>query len=55
MEHLRDSIQDENYQSVLNRLENYGLEGHAHEVVMRDLIDGHKVISFFLNDMYALK
>jgi ATP-binding cassette subfamily F protein 1 len=42
VEHLRDRFQDEDYQSVRNRLGKYGLEGHAHEVVMRDLSGGQK-------------
>jgi ATP-binding cassette, subfamily F, member 1 len=37
VEHLRDRYEDETYQSVRNRLGKYGLEGHAHEVTMRDL------------------
>ena len=47
VEHLRDRFQDEDYQSVRNRLGKYGLEGHAHEVVMRDLSGGQKVISLW--------
>ncbi len=42
VEHLRDRFQGEDYQSVRNRLGKYGLEGHAHEVVMRDLSGGQK-------------
>mmetsp|Transcript_13849 Transcript_13849/g.15895 ORF Transcript_13849/g.15895 Transcript_13849/m.15895 type:complete len:1261 (-) Transcript_13849:118-3900(-) len=42
IEFLRDSFQDEDYQSVRNRLGKYGLEGHAHEVAMRDLSGGQK-------------
>ena len=42
IEFLRDRFQDEDYQSVRNRLGKYGLEGHAHEVVMRDLSGGQK-------------
>ena len=42
VEHLRDRFQEEDYQSVRNRLGKYGLEGHAHEVVMRDLSGGQK-------------
>jgi ATP-binding cassette, subfamily F, member 1 len=37
VEHLRSRFQDLDYQSCRNRLGRYGLEGHAHEVVMRDL------------------
>ena len=43
VEHLRDRFQNEDYQSIRNRLGKYGLEGHAHEVVMRDLSGGQKV------------
>ncbi|KAI2489940.1 ABC transporter [Fragilaria crotonensis] len=42
VEFLRDRFQSEDYQSVRNRLGKYGLEGHAHEVVMRDLSGGQK-------------
>ena len=42
IEFLRDRFQNEDYQSVRNRLGKYGLEGHAHEVVMRDLSGGQK-------------
>ncbi len=42
VEHLRDRFQNEDYQSIRNRLGKYGLEGHAHEVVMRDLSGGQK-------------
>jgi ATP-binding cassette subfamily F protein 1 len=51
VEHLRDRFQDEDYQSVRNRLGKYGLEGHAHEVVMRDLSGGQKVISYSLKEI----
>ena len=42
VEFLRDRFQSEYYHSVLNRLGKYGLEGHAHEVVLRDLSGGQK-------------
>merc|ERR1712166_246862 len=42
IEHLRDRFADLDYQSCRNRLGRYGLEGHAHEVVMRDLSGGQK-------------
>jgi ATP-binding cassette subfamily F protein 1 len=42
VEHLRDRFEDEDYQSIRNRLGKYGLEGHAHEVTMRDLSGGQK-------------
>lgn len=42
VEHLRDRFQEEDYQSIRNRLGKYGLEGHAHEVTMRDLSGGQK-------------
>lgn len=42
VEHLRDRFSEETYQSVRNRLGKYGLEGHAHEVLMRDLSGGQK-------------
>lgn len=48
VEHLRDRFQDEDYQSVRNRLGKYGLEGHAHEVVMRDLSGGQKARVVFV-------
>uniref|UniRef100_A0A7S4ID19 ABC transporter domain-containing protein n=1 Tax=Odontella aurita TaxID=265563 RepID=A0A7S4ID19_9STRA len=48
IEHLRDRFQDEDYQSVRNRLGKYGLEGHAHEVVMRDLSGGQKARVVFV-------
>ena len=49
VEHLRDRFQDETYQSVRNRLGKYGLEGHAHEVVMRDLSGGQKARVVFVD------
>uniref|UniRef100_A0A7S2JXI3 ABC transporter domain-containing protein n=1 Tax=Leptocylindrus danicus TaxID=163516 RepID=A0A7S2JXI3_9STRA len=48
VQHLRDRFQDEDYQSVRNRLGKYGLEGHAHEVVMRDLSGGQKARVVFV-------
>merc|ERR1712232_172422 len=48
VEHLRDQFQDEDYQSIRNRLGKYGLEGHAHEVVMRDLSGGQKARVVFV-------
>jgi len=46
--HLRDRFQDEDYQSIRNRLGKYGLEGHAHEVTMRDLSGGQKARVVFV-------
>lgn len=48
VEHLRDRFEDEDYQSIRNRLGKYGLEGHAHEVVMRDLSGGQKARVVFV-------
>ena len=48
VEFLRDRFEDETYQSVRNRLGKYGLEGHAHEVVMRDLSGGQKARVVFV-------
>lgn len=48
VEFLRDRFQNEDYQSVRNRLGKYGLEGHAHEVVMRDLSGGQKARVVFV-------
>jgi len=48
VEHLRDRFQDEDYQSIRNRLGKYGLEGHAHEVTMRDLSGGQKARVVFV-------
>lgn len=42
IEHLRSRFNDLDYQNCRNRLGRYGLEGHAHEVVMRDLSGGQK-------------
>ena len=49
VEHLRDRFQDLDYQSARNRLGRYGLEGHAHEVVMRDLSGGQKARVVFVD------
>jgi ATP-binding cassette, subfamily F, member 1 len=48
IEHLRDRFQEEDYQSIRNRLGKYGLEGHAHEVTMRDLSGGQKARVVFV-------
>lgn len=48
VEHLRDRFQDQDYQSIRNRLGKYGLEGHAHEVTMRDLSGGQKARVVFV-------
>lgn len=48
VEHLRSRFPDEDYQSVRNRLGKYGLEGHAHEVTMRDLSGGQKARVVFV-------
>ena len=49
VEHLRDRFEDETYQSIRNRLGKYGLEGHAHEVTMRDLSGGQKARVVFVD------
>lgn len=49
VEYLRDRFQEEDYQSIRNRLGKYGLEGHAHEVVMRDLSGGQKARVVFVD------
>lgn len=49
VEHLRDRYSDEDYQSIRNRLGKYGLEGHAHEVTMRDLSGGQKARVVFVD------
>ncbi|CAB9529681.1 Tylosin resistance ATP-binding protein TlrC [Seminavis robusta] len=49
IEHLRNRYEDETYQSVRNRLGKYGLEGHAHEVTMRDLSGGQKARVVFVD------
>ena len=48
VEHLRDRFQNEDYQSIRNRLGKYGLEGHAHEINMRDLSGGQKARVVFV-------
>jgi ATP-binding cassette subfamily F protein 1 len=48
VEHLRSRFQDLDYQTCRNRLGRYGLEGHAHEVVMRDLSGGQKARVVFV-------
>jgi len=49
VEHLLDRFQSEDYQSIRNRLGRYGLEGHAHEVTMRDLSGGQKARVVFVD------
>lgn len=49
VEHLRDRFPDVDYQSIRNRLGRYGLEGHAHEVTMRDLSGGQKARVVFVD------
>ncbi|KAL7468177.1 hypothetical protein ACHAXS_008399, partial [Conticribra weissflogii] len=49
VEHLRDRYEEEDYQSIRNRLGKYGLEGHAHEVTMRDLSGGQKARVVFVD------
>jgi len=49
VQHLRDRFEEETYQSVRNRLGKYGLEGHAHEVTMRDLSGGQKARVVFVD------
>ena len=48
VEHLRSRFDDLDYQTCRNRLGKYGLEGHAHEVVMRDLSGGQKARVVFV-------
>jgi ATP-binding cassette, subfamily F, member 1 len=48
VEHLRSRFEDLDYQSCRNRLGKYGLEGHAHEVTMRDLSGGQKARVVFV-------
>jgi ATP-binding cassette subfamily F protein 1 len=48
VEHLRSRFEDLDYQSARNRLGKYGLEGHAHEVTMRDLSGGQKARVVFV-------
>jgi ATP-binding cassette subfamily F protein 1 len=49
IEHLRDWFGDLDDQSCRNRLGKYGLEGHAHEVVMRDLMEDKRLVSSLSN------
>ena len=49
VEYLRSQFSDLDYQSCRNRLGKYGLEGHAHEVVMRDLSGGQKARVVFVD------
>jgi ATP-binding cassette subfamily F protein 1 len=49
VEHLRDRFEGVDYQSARNQLGKYGLEGHAHEVVMRDLSGGQKARVVFVD------
>jgi ATP-binding cassette subfamily F protein 1 len=48
-QHFVDRLPMEDYQSVRNRLGKYGLEGHAHEVTMRDLSGGQKARVVFVD------
>jgi ATP-binding cassette, subfamily F, member 1 len=49
VEYLQSQFNDLDYQSCRNRLGKYGLEGHAHEVVMRDLSGGQKARVVFVD------
>lgn len=49
VEYLRDKYSGQDYQSIRNRLGKYGLEGHAHEVTMRDLSGGQKARVTFVD------
>ena len=49
VEYLRSQFNDLDYQSCRNRLGRYGLEGHAHEVAMRDLSGGQKARVVFVD------
>jgi ATP-binding cassette subfamily F protein 1 len=49
VEYLRSQFSDLDYQACRNRLGKYGLEGHAHEVVMRDLSGGQKARVVFVD------
>ena len=42
IDYLRRLFNAETYQSVRNKLGQYGLEGHAHTIAMRDLSGGQK-------------
>ena len=48
VEYLRGLFQEETYQSTRNRLGRYGLQGHAHEIPMRDLSGGQKARVVFV-------
>jgi len=48
VEFLQNKFQDEDYESIRGHLGKYGLEGHAHEVVMRDLSGGQKARVVFV-------
>lgn len=49
VEYLRNRYQDETYQTIRNNLGKFGLEGHAHEVAMRDLSGGQKARVVFVD------
>jgi len=49
VEYLRKTFPGQDYQGIRNRLGRYGLEGHAHEVVMRDLSGGQKARVVFVD------
>lgn len=46
--YLRRLFNEETYQSVRNKLGKYGLEGHAHELPIRDLSGGQKARVVFV-------
>jgi ATP-binding cassette subfamily F protein 1 len=48
VEYLQRLFQEENYQSVRNKLGKYGLEGHAHTIPIRDLSGGQKARVVFV-------
>lgn len=48
VEYLLRKFEDENYQSVRNKLGKYGLEGHAHTIPIRDLSGGQKARVVFV-------
>jgi len=48
IEYLRSLFPDETYQSVRNVLGRYGLQGHAHEIPIRDLSGGQKARVVFV-------
>lgn len=49
VEYLRSQFDDLDYQTCRNQLGRYGLEGHAHEVTMRDLSGGQKARVVFVD------